>query len=134
MTNRQDVEKLKSQGKYREAGALAFTLNPNDRDYGCHYGMRSDRSASIAEFGEGFDGARYDAAADAKSKKDFIAKVAALYRIANMSDSDNPERPRWVKPAMAGEAGCAALDTMLRAMLACGALTADEHQEFYDNV
>ena len=67
-------------------------------------------------------------------KAAYMQHITALYRAANMSDSDNPERAAWMKPAMAGEAGCAALDKMLRAMLENGVLTSDEHQAFYDNL
>lgn len=50
----QDVENLKSKGKHEEAGALASFLGL-DRTYGCHYGMRSNLSSSIAAFYRGYD-------------------------------------------------------------------------------
>jgi hypothetical protein len=134
MANRNDVDKLKSQGKYREAGALAYSINPNDRDYGCHFGMRSERSAAIAAFDEGFDGAKFDAYKSEASKKDFMAHVRAIYRAANLADSDSPDRATWMHPKMAGEAGCAALDTMLHEMVKCGVLTHEELQHFHDTL
>ena len=51
------VEKLKSEGKYREAGELAFNEGQSDA-YGCHYGMRSDRQFAINEFRAGYEAAR----------------------------------------------------------------------------
>lgn len=59
-----DIEKLKSEGHFFAAGALAFATEQTDA-YGCHYGMRSDRDAAIAEFKRGFAAA----AADAKAHK-----------------------------------------------------------------
>ena len=66
------------------------------------------------------------------TKEAFLKHVTAIYRIGNLSDSDN--RPSWTKPEMAGLAGCSALDSMLREMETCGALSADERQAFYDNM
>jgi hypothetical protein len=52
----QTVEDLKSEGLYFTAGAMAFQIG-HPRGYGCHYGMRSDRDASTAEFYRGYDAA-----------------------------------------------------------------------------
>lgn len=72
------------------------------------------------------------------TKQEFLAHVAALYRVGNLSDSDSKEREDWTRPAMAAQACCGALDDMLREMLremrAAGVLTADEHQRFYDDM
>lgn len=68
------------------------------------------------------------------TKAEFMKNVAKLYRVGNMSDSDNPERPDWVRPEMAGKACCATLDTMMHELVACGALTSDEMQAFYDTL
>lgn len=51
------IDKLKSEGLYREAGAAAFAHNSTFRSYGCHFGMQSDRSRAMREFYEGFDAA-----------------------------------------------------------------------------
>lgn len=68
------------------------------------------------------------------TKQEFLSHVAKLYRVGNLSDSDSPERETWTAPEMASDACCGALDKMLCAMIAAGVLTADEHQEFYDNM
>jgi hypothetical protein len=51
------IDKFKSAGLYREAGAAAFAHNPNFRSYGCHFGMQSERVRAMREFYEGFDAA-----------------------------------------------------------------------------
>jgi hypothetical protein len=56
-----EVEVLKSQGRYEEAGALSYRESMGDqvsRLYGCHYGMRSERDEAIALFEKGFDKAK----------------------------------------------------------------------------
>lgn len=53
----QTVEKMKSEGLYFAAGALAFSLRL-PMDYGCHYGMRSDRAAAILSFNAGWKAAQ----------------------------------------------------------------------------
>lgn len=68
------------------------------------------------------------------TKAQFLAHVAALYRVGNLSDSDSPEREVWTKPAMSGNACCATLDTMLRTMVTEGILTVEECQNFYDDM
>ena len=52
----QTVETLKSDGHFFAAGALAKQLGQR-RDYGCHYGMRSDRPAATTQFLAGYDAA-----------------------------------------------------------------------------
>jgi hypothetical protein len=54
------VDQLKSKGHIFAAGALAFSLGL-DREYGCHFGMRSDRSAAIDDYQRGYDAAKRDA-------------------------------------------------------------------------
>jgi hypothetical protein len=49
----QDVERLKSEGRFVHAGALAAALGLN-LNYGCHYGMRSTRDGAMAAFRDGF--------------------------------------------------------------------------------
>jgi hypothetical protein len=68
------------------------------------------------------------------TKAAFLSHVAILYRAANYADSDDERRAAWMPSAMAGAAGCGALDTMLHAMVECGALTDEELQEFHDNI
>jgi hypothetical protein len=53
----QDVERLKSKGRYFHAGALSAALGHASSYYGCHYGMRSTRTMSAAEFDAGFQAA-----------------------------------------------------------------------------
>lgn len=57
------TDTLKSEGRYRQAGAFAFARR-EPRSYGCHFGMRSDRDAAIREFNAGFDAAEADRAAE----------------------------------------------------------------------
>lgn len=66
------------------------------------------------------------------TKQEYMAHIIALYRAANMADSG--KAPAWMKPVMAGQAGCAALDTMLHEMVKAGVLTAEELQAFHDNL
>lgn len=68
------------------------------------------------------------------TKPEFLAHVAALYRVGNYSDSDSPQREVWTVPAMAGLACCQHLDAMLWTMKREGVLTQDEIQEFHDTL
>ena len=68
------------------------------------------------------------------TRSDFLSHIAALYRVGNMSDSDNPARPKWVKPAMAGEACCSKLDEIMHELVRIGVLTGEEEQRFYDEL
>jgi hypothetical protein len=45
----QDIQTLKSHGRYYEAGALAASLGRDDF-YGCHYGMRSQLEIARHQF------------------------------------------------------------------------------------
>jgi hypothetical protein len=49
----QDIERLKVEGLYRWAGALAAGLG-RDAAYGCHYGMRSTLESARAQFRQGW--------------------------------------------------------------------------------
>jgi hypothetical protein len=51
------IEDLKSEGLYFTAGAMLFQLG-YPRNYGCHYGMRSDLDQSRDEFYRGYDAAQ----------------------------------------------------------------------------
>lgn len=48
------VDTLKRAGDHRAAGRMSHKLGEG-RDYGCHFGMRSDRELAIAEFHAGYD-------------------------------------------------------------------------------
>lgn len=48
------VDDLKVAGLCFEAGALARTQG-DTRTYGCHFGMRSTRDRSVADFNRGWD-------------------------------------------------------------------------------
>ena len=50
------TESLKANGFYFSAGALACQLG-EPKDYGCHFGFRSDLEASRAEFNRGYEAA-----------------------------------------------------------------------------
>ncbi len=58
------IDQLKSEGKYREAGAAAFAAGlPNS--YGVHFGFRGlNRALAVAEFSEGYAAAATRAAQD----------------------------------------------------------------------
>ncbi len=65
--------------------------------------------------------------------KEYLAALTALYRVANMADSDNPERPEWLRPEMAATI-CQPLDKIIQALEKAGAISAEEFQSFYDNL
>ena len=59
-----EVEKLKSQGRYEQAGALSYRESKGDqvsRLYGCHYGFRSDLNVAMIRFHKEYDQAKYEA-------------------------------------------------------------------------
>lgn len=58
---KQDVHRLKAEGKYREAGAAAFASGEPIPHYGCHFGMRSTLELAKAEYTAGFDEAKREA-------------------------------------------------------------------------
>lgn len=53
------VEVLKRQGKYFEAGGLAYKSGYAN-SYGAHYGMKSSRDEAVRDFKRGWEEARYD--------------------------------------------------------------------------
>lgn len=68
------------------------------------------------------------------SRATFLRHIREMYREANMADSDNPQRSKWMKPSMAGESCCQHLDAMMHAMVADGMLTEAEVQKFHDTL
>ena len=66
------------------------------------------------------------------SKQEFLAGLAALYRVANRADRETCEN--WTRPEMAGTAGCAGFDSVLRGMVKCGAISEVEKTAFYDSL
>lgn len=69
------------------------------------------------------------------TKSEYLTKLRGLYIVANRSDHDEkPAGEAWTKPAMAGQAGCAAIDHIITQMVVCGAMTADERDNFYDEL
>ena len=68
------------------------------------------------------------------TKQEFLKMLTKLYSVCNMADSDNnPAKPDWVKPDMAGDAGAQHFDRMLKRMLQCGAISADDFDNFYNS-
>jgi hypothetical protein len=67
------------------------------------------------------------------SKASYLGKLAALYRVANASDSPECREP-WTHPDMAGRACCSLLDDMTRRMAEIGVITWEERQTFYDTL
>ena len=49
------------------------------------------------------------------TRTEYFTKLAELYKIANMSDSDNPQRPDWLKGNEC-EAHCQAFDKIAHDM------------------
>lgn len=47
--NAQEIERLKSEGFYYQAGTLAAALGHDD-NYGCHYGLRCSRDYAVEQF------------------------------------------------------------------------------------
>jgi hypothetical protein len=54
MTTARQIDELKSEGRYFEAGKLARELGRDD-NYGCHFGLRSELEKARAEFKLGFN-------------------------------------------------------------------------------
>ncbi len=68
------------------------------------------------------------------TKAEAIHSLKALYRVANMADSDiDPRREDWTHPMMAGDF-CRALDHAFRALRDCDVITPDELQGIYDTL
>lgn len=68
------------------------------------------------------------------SKLEFIDAAKALYRVANMADSDSdPQREAWTHPSMAHSV-CQPLDAMFQGMVNSGVLTENELQGIYDTL
>lgn len=67
------------------------------------------------------------------TKQEFLDHVQALYRVANLSDSDSPQRESWTHPSMAQET-CGALSKLLHYLNDIGVLSSVEHQEFFDTL
>jgi len=65
------------------------------------------------------------------TKNEALEHICTLYRAFNTADSDC-KAGDWMHPALAGKAGCVALDDMLHQWQALGILTADEAQRLYD--
>jgi hypothetical protein len=49
----QEIDRLKSEGRYYQAGALAASLGYGP-EYGCHFGMRSDYQYARAQYALGW--------------------------------------------------------------------------------
>jgi hypothetical protein len=62
-------------------------------------------------------------------KTEFLALIAKIYRLANMSDSDNPAKPAWMHATDCAVI-CGALDDAMQSR----SFNANERQEFYDNL
>lgn len=54
--NLRTIDELKIAGHFFAAGALAFEMK-QQRNYGCHFGMRSTRDADRDAFNLGWDAA-----------------------------------------------------------------------------
>lgn len=78
------TEKLKSEGKYFEAGQNARENN-EPRAYGCHFGMRSSRDYAMTEFYKGYDTNPEKEQEPAKEEEPVLHP-----------DFDLPEEPRMV--------------------------------------
>ena len=54
MTTARQIDALKAEGRYFEAGKLARELG-HTPDYGCHFGLRSELKKARAEFELGYN-------------------------------------------------------------------------------
>lgn len=63
------------------------------------------------------------------TKAQYLKSLKTLYRAANMADSEHKDA--WMKAAMAGNAGCAGFDKIVKSMLDCGAITQADFDDFY---
>jgi hypothetical protein len=68
------------------------------------------------------------------TKTQFLKNVQSLYRVANLADSDSPDRADWTKPDMAGNLCCKHLDKMLHDMLKAGIITNEDFSKFHDTL
>ena len=68
------------------------------------------------------------------TKQQFFAKLASLYAVANASDSDGESREDWTHANMAGNAFCRKIDEAIKEMKACGVLTQDEADNWYEGL
>lgn len=90
-----NIDALKIEGRYREAGAAAFRHNPNFRFYGCHFGMRSERDFAMREFYAGFDdAARAPKAAPASLDNIAKAFIDIAEEVHDMADDIASEAGR----------------------------------------
>lgn len=97
--NWQEVERLKSTGKYRDAGALAHKIGRDD-SYGQHFGMKSSRAYAIKEFQAG----HAEAAAKAMKKENLGEATVTIGDIAgavqsNLSELSNKTLVSYIKKA-----------------------------------
>lgn len=67
------------------------------------------------------------------SKQEYLAHLQAVYRIANLSDSDSPKRADWLDADAAGHQ-CRPIDKMIQALEDKGLISQDERRAFYDNL
>ena len=67
------------------------------------------------------------------NKRDYLATLQSLYRVANLSDSDSPNKAGWLD-AHASNHQCARIDEMLRSLADAGSITEQEKQSFYDTM
>lgn len=63
----------------------------------------------------------------------YLQALQAVYRVANLSDSDHPKRPAWLD-VNASSHQCIPIDQMLNKLLAKGSITSAQHRAFYDSL
>ena len=68
------------------------------------------------------------------TKQEFMNHFTAMYRVGNLSDSDNEDREDWTHPYMAGNACCRALDRMADELVNCSVWSEEERQTVYDTL
>lgn len=67
------------------------------------------------------------------TKQEYLAHLQAVYRVANLSDSDSPDKVDWLD-ADAAAHQCRPIDKMLHELRARGIISDDERQAFYDTL
>lgn len=61
------------------------------------------------------------------TKDEYLAHLAAVYRVANMSGSDNPAKEKWLDPSLAHHQ-CGSIEKMLGSLVEHGCITSADRR------
>jgi len=67
------------------------------------------------------------------TKLKYLATLQAIYRLANLSDSDSLQKAKWLD-ANASHHQCFRIDQMLQSLVQSGSITEQDKQTFYDTM